>query len=181
MMNNDELVISQTKKWITDVVIGCNFCPFAAKEVKYDAIHYQVDATGDEAICLQALLDECIRLDEDASIKTTLLILPVGYDEFETYLDLVESAENLLEKHDYEGVYQVASFHPSYLFAGASEDDAANYTNRSVYPMLHLLREDDLEDVIERYPGVGKIPEDNIHFAREKGLQYMKLLRASCL
>ena len=28
------LIISQTNKWITDVVVGCNFCPFAARELK---------------------------------------------------------------------------------------------------------------------------------------------------
>ena len=93
------------------------------------------------------------------------------------YLDLVEMAEDLIEEEDYEGVYQVASFHPDYLFAGSDSEDPANYTNRSPYPMLHLLREESIEKALEHYSGdPDEIPERNIRFAREKGLAYMKRL-----
>ncbi|MGL6269678.1 MAG: DUF1415 family protein, partial [Chitinophagaceae bacterium] len=102
------------------------------------------------------------------------------FANFDAYLTMVEMAEALLEDQDYEGVYQVASFHPQYRFADAPDNDPANYTNRSVYPMLHLLREDSLEKAIETYPDTEGIPERNITFAREKGLSYMKLLRDSC-
>jgi hypothetical protein len=74
----------------------------------------------------------------------------------------------------------VASFHPDYRFADAPADDPANFTNRSVYPMLHLLREDSLEKAIEAHPDAEGIPARNVTFAREKGLSYMKLLRDSC-
>ena len=107
-----ELVIERTKKWITEVVIGCNFCPFAANVVKRQTIYYQV-----------------------------------------------------------------ASFHPLYLFEGSVENDPANYTNRSVYPMLHLLREESIDKALENYKDPESIPERNILFAREKGLAYMKTLR----
>jgi uncharacterized protein len=83
----------------------------------------------------------------------------------------------LQKKQGYEGVYQVASFHPNYLFAGSHENDAANYTNRSVYPMLHLLREEAVEKALEHYKDPETIPERNIQFAREKGLAYMKKLQ----
>ena len=180
-MEITELVVQQTRKWITDVVAGCNFCPFAAKELKQNTIHYQVETSVDEIICLRAFLQECIRLDEEKNIETSLLIFPEAFQSFDDYLDFVALAEKLLKKEGYEGVYQVASFHPLYAFAGAPGDDAANYTNRSVYPMLHLLREDSVEQALLKYPHPEQIPERNILFARSKGIAYMKNLRDACL
>ncbi len=179
-MKSPGQIIEQTKKWITSVVIGCNFCPFAAKEMKRQTVHYQVENSTDKAVCLQVFMDECARLDKEENIVTTVLIFPNGFEQFDDFLKLVEEAENLLEANDYEGVYQVASFHPQYIFGDAPVNDAANYTNRSIYPMLHLLREAQIDEALERYPDPEKIPDNNIHFAREKGVQYMKMLRDSC-
>jgi hypothetical protein len=179
-MHTKEQVILQTRKWITDVVAGCNFCPFVSKEIKQNTIHYQVeDATG-LSICLQAFLDECTRLNEE-KIETTLLIFSNGFKTFDDYLELVRLSEKLLKQEGYLGIYQVASFHPLYSFAGAPADDPAHYTNRSVYPMLHLLREESVEQAIANYPNPEKIPERNILFARSKGIAYMKKLRDACL
>ena len=180
-MTEKELVINQTKKWVTDIVIGCNFCPFAAKEMKRDSIHYEIENSSETGQSLDSFLKECIRLDENESIETCLLIFPQSYKRFDDYLNLVSRAERLLKKNGYEGVYQVASFHPSYCFADSPMEDAANFTNRSPYPMLHLLRESSIEQALLRYPDPGKIPENNIHFAREKGYAYMKMLRDACL
>ena len=174
-------IIAQTEKWITDVVIGCNFCPFAAKEVKQKTIRYQVDYGTDTKACLAAFLRECINLDNDPNTETTILILPDGFAVFDDYLDLVALAEKLLKKKGYEGVYQVAGFHPLYQFAGTALDDAANYTNRSIYPMLHILREASIEAALLRYKNPESIPENNIDFARDKGTGYMKMLRDACL
>jgi hypothetical protein len=97
--------------------------------------------------------------------------------KFDDYLDLVSLAEDRLKRNDYEGIYQVASFHPLYLFTNSDENDPANYTNRSIYPMLHLLREESIDKVLENYKDPESIPTRNINFAREKGLAYMKMLR----
>ncbi len=180
-MFTGQQVIEQTKKWILDVVIGCNFCPFAAKVVKQQAVHYQVEQSSDDEICLDAFSNEMTRLDNDESIETSFLIFPNAFAEFDDYLRLVSEAEDLLVENGYEGIYQVASFHPLYLFANSGEKDAANYTNRSVYPMLHLLREASIDKALEHYSQPEDIPERNIGFAREKGLVYMKMLRDRCL
>jgi uncharacterized protein len=172
--------IDATKKWIADVVIGCNFCPFAAKALKQQTVHYRVEDSAEKAVCLTAFMLEVARLDEDESIETTFLIFPNSYERFDNYLDLVSLAEKLLKKNGYEGIYQVASFHPQYLFAGSTEDDASNYTNRSVYPMLHLLRESSIDAALEHYEDPEAIPGRNIDFARNKGLVYMQMLRESC-
>jgi hypothetical protein len=180
-MDTRAMVIEQTKKWITSVVVGCNFCPFAAREVKRNSIHYQVETSRDLNVCLQAFLQECIRLDNEEAIETTLLIFPNTFPTFDAYLDLLSLAERALKKKEYEGIYQVAGFHPLYRFADTRDNDAANYTNRSIYPMLHLLREEKIEQALQHYPDPEQIPERNIQFAREKGQAYMKMLRDSCL
>jgi hypothetical protein len=180
-MDDVQLIINQTKKWINDVIVGCNFCPFAAKVVKQQVIHYQVEKSAATDICLDAFLQEMIRLDDDSTIETSFLIFPQSFEIFHDYLDLVALAEKLIFNHGYEGIYQVASFHPLYQFEGSRDDDAANYTNRSVYPMLHLLREESIDRALEHFKSPENIPETNINFAREKGLVYMKLLRDNCL
>ena len=172
-----EQIIERTKKWIIEVVIGCNFCPFAANVVKQRSIFYKVEESVDMEECLDSFGLEMQRLDEDNAIETTLIILPNGFQKFDDYLDLLSMAEKRLKKEGYEGIYQVASFHPSYLFAGSDENDPANYTNRSIYPMLHLLREESIDKALENFKSPESIPARNINFAREKGLAYMKMLR----
>lgn len=180
-MPDNGQIIAQTQKWITDVVIGLNFCPFAAKEVKQNKVYYRVENNADIKTVIEAFLQECVRLDEHEKIETTLLILPDSFANFDDYLKLITLAEKALKKKGYEGVYQVASFHPKYCFAGSDDNDAANYTNRSVYPMLHLLREESIDAALARYETPEDIPERNIKFTREKGIAYMKMLRDSCL
>lgn len=172
-----EDIINQTKKWINEVVIGCNLCPFAANVVKKQAVYYKIETSRDLDECLDSLLNEMKRLDNDEMIETSFLIFPNSFEKFDDYLHLLSLAERLLKKKEYEGIYQVASFHPHYLFAGSDENDAANYTNRSVYPMLHLLREESIDRALKNYDDPESIPERNINFAREKGLAYMKMLR----
>lgn len=172
-----EQIISRTRKWIVDVVIGCNFCPFAANVVKQQTIFYKVETSSDLNICLDSFKNEMERLDNDVSIETSFLIFANAFEKFDDYLNLVALAEMLLKKNGYEGVYQVASFHPLYLFADSDENDPANYTNRSIYPMLHLLREESIDKALENYKSPESIPVRNINFAREKGLSYMKMLR----
>lgn len=173
-------VIEQTKKWITDVVIACNFCPFAAQVVKRKTVFFKVEMETDTVICLETFLQEVSRLDGDDAVETSFLIFPNAFKTFNSYLDMVSVAEKLLKQKGYDGVYQLASFHPQYRFAGAPVDDAANYTNRSIYPMLHLLRESSIDKALEHYSDPESIPDKNINFAREKGTLYMKLLRDSC-
>ena len=173
-MQNSTKIIGQTKKWIADVVIGCNFCPFAAKEVKRNTILYEVNFAEQQKEILQNLFSLFIKMDDDKNVETAILILPNGFKVFTNYLDLVEDAENFLAKENYEGVYQLASFHPQYLFAGSNDSDPANYTNRSPYPMLHILREESLSKAIDNHPNVDDIPQNNIDFANAKGLNFMK-------
>ena len=173
-----ESIIARTRQWIETVVIGMNFCPFAKREMRRDTVRFIVSPDSDMESVLLQLIDECAHLDADDGTQTTLLILPDGFADFEDYLDLAGLAEDLLADRGYEGVYQVASFHPEYCFADTENNDPANYTNRSPYPMLHLLREDSLESAIASYPDPDAIPENNIAKARALGSDYWIKLMA---
>ena len=180
-MNSTDLKIKeQTINWIKSVVIDCNFCPFAAKAILKKSIRYIIksNVTLDES--LEALKEELNYLETDTDIETSFIIFENNFSDFDDYLDLVKRAEQLLNEDDFDGIYQIASFHPNYCFEGSDNDDAANYTNRSIYPMLHLLREESIEKVLEKYADPESIPERNIRFAHEKGLEYMRKLRETC-
>ena len=180
-MTDEEIIIQRTQKWITEVVVGCNFCPFAAKEVMNDTIDYKVEIGVSLEQSLQAFLHACIRLDQNEGISTGFVIFPNAFAKFDDYLDVVSLAEQLLTQEGYEGIYQVASFHPLYRFADAPPDDPANFTNRSIYPMIQLLREESVEQALARYADPASIPERNILFTRNKGLTFMQMLRDACL
>ncbi len=167
-------IIAQTQTWINQVVVGCNFCPFAKREIERDSIRYVVSHANDAETALAVLLDECRLLDQDPEIETTLLIYPAAFSNFFDYLNLLEVGNVLLKKQEYEGVYQLASFHPDYQFADTNSDDASNYTNRSPYPMLHLLREESVEKAIALHPDPDAIPETNIEKARSLGVDYFR-------
>lgn len=176
MPETEQKIIQQTKQWVQQVVIGCGFCPFANKAVLDNSIHYIIVAGTALHLHSGIVLDELKRLDNDPAIETTLVIFPDAYEHFSAYLNFLKQTEKQSLRKGYEGIYQIASFHPLYIFAGADEDDAANYTNRSPYPMLHLLREESLSKAIAFYPNAEAIPERNIQFAQQKGLEYMQEL-----
>ena len=174
-------IIQQTEKWIKSVVIDLNFCPFASKALLKKSVRYIVLKEVGVKQSLEALVQEFEFLNDHEDIETTFIIFANDFVDFKVYLQLVKKAENTITKEDYDGIYQVASFHPDYCFAGSHSDDAANYTNRSIYPMLHVLREDSLTKALALYPSPELIPEHNIALARQKGLQYMQMLRAACM
>ncbi len=175
-----ELIIAQTQEWVKTVVIGHQLCPFANKVFEAQTIDYQVVNDHQLDACLQALIAQCQKLDHSNTIETTLIIYPQGYRDFEDFLECLALAEELLIAQGYEGIYQLASFHPHYQFANSDMHDPANYTNRSPYPMLHLLREASLELAIADYPDTENIPQRNIDHARKLGEKHMVDALASC-
>lgn len=161
--------LAATQRWVETFVVGHAVCPFAAREVAAERVRYQVVSAVDWPALLSRLIDECRRLDNEPDIATTLLILEEGGEDFEDYLDLLGLAEALMADQGYEGIYQLASFHPEYCFADAAVDAAENYTNRSPWPLLHLLREESISAVLANYPDPAAIPERNIALMAELG------------
>jgi hypothetical protein len=176
----DQQVISATQAWVKSVIIGYGICPFAKREWDRGSIYFAVSRATDIECFLAHLIQECERLDSDDGVETTLLIYPDAFLTFADYLDYLDIAERLLIMQGYEGVYQLASFHPNYCFEGAAPDDAANYTNRSPYPMLHLIREESIERAVAAYPHPENIPERNIELTRRLGLAKMQALLDAC-
>lgn len=164
-----EQIVKQTENWLTSFIIHYNICPFARREQETGSIYYSVVESTKTEQCLEAVFSECQRLDTEIAIKTTLIIFPHQFALFDDYLDFLNLAEILLAGQNYEGVYQLASFHPNYCFEGEDTNDAANYTNRSPYPMLHLIREDSLEQALQSYPNPEQIPKRNIKLTRKMG------------
>ncbi|MDV2858878.1 DUF1415 domain-containing protein [Oceanimonas sp. AH20CE76] len=179
-MPEQQQYIEHTENWVKQVIMKYNLCPFARREVERASIRYVVVEEHKPKEVLQALLAECRLLDEQPETETTLVILPRGFEGFYAYLDLVDLADELLFEQGYEGKYQLASFHPDYCFDGEPQDDAANYTNRSLYPTLHLIREASIEAALTDYNDPESIPERNIHFARRKGSDFFVRLLAQC-
>jgi hypothetical protein len=193
MPSNSEIT-SHTKKWLSRFIIEHNICPFAKREFdKSDkdgnggGIHYEVVVSETLENQLQELIYSCEQLDRESDVEegeegleTSLLILPNGLSDFDDYLDFLDLANELMHKQGYEGVYQLASFHPDYCFDGVDADDASNYTNRSPYPMLHLIREASIEKVLAHYPNPEGIPVRNIEYTRDMGVKSLELLLANC-
>ncbi len=179
-MTSKETSVQQTQRWIQQVVIKNNFCPFAAAEVTKHAIHYEVYPAISRQESLEQLATELLRLDQEDDIATSLLIFPESFKDFLDFLDLLDAAQALLSKMEYDGIYQLASFHPEYCFAGSNDEDPANYTNRSPYPMLHILREASVEKALKTFFHPERIPEKNIALSRKLGIENMKAALAAC-
>ena len=166
----DDQIISDVEQWLDEVVIGLDLCPFAARPRREKRVRIAVShATDDEAL-LNDLQAELERLSDTpaAELETTLLAIPNMLEDFADYNDFLDAVDLWVEQFGWEGDLQVASFHPQYQFADTEADDPGNLTNRSPWPLLHIIREESLEKAIEHYPDVDAIPERNI--ARMKAL-----------
>lgn len=158
------------------VVVGLNLCPFAKKELVNNRVRFVVSEAENEADLLMALQTELNILEQDHEIETTLLIHPKVLQDFYDYNEFLDAADGLLIEMERDGIIQVASFHPDYQFAETDPDDVENYTNRSPYPLLHLIREASLEKAIAHYPDADKIPARNMALLRELGLDKIRAL-----
>ena len=168
---NDDAVIAATRKWLEQAVIGLNLCPFARAVYAGDRIRYAVSrATTPEAL-LQALADElqALAAADETRLETTLLVHPQVMGDFLEFNDFLGLADALVADLGFEGVLQVASFHPRYQFAGTEPDDITNCSNRSPYPTLHLLRESSVERAVAAHPDTDRIYRDNIETLRRLG------------
>ena len=178
---NDENTVQSVRQWVENLIVGMNLCPFAKREIMKNRVRFTTTSSATEAQLLMALQTELELLNTDPSVETTLLIHSKVLQDFYDYNAFLGYADSLLVEMGLEGVYQIASFHPDYQFAGTMPEDAENYTNRSPYPMLHLIREASLERVIADYPDVDQIPARNIRLMNEQGQDKLQALLKSCL
>lgn len=154
----------QVSEWLNRVVVGLNLCPFAKTPSTQKTVRFAVTPASSDDELLTDLQLELDRLQDTPAeqLETTLLIIPKMLARFEDYNDFLDKVDWLLEEMDWLGVFQVASFHPEYCFAGTQPEDAENLTNRSPYPIFHIIREHSLTKALESYPNPETIPAKNI-------------------
>ncbi len=177
---DEQSVIAQTQRWIADVVIGLHLCPFARRAFDGALIRYAVTDAADTKSLRAALAVEVRSLTETPAgqVETAFLIHPNALADFLDYNDFVVESEDLIAELGLEGVIQIASFHPKYQFAGTRPDDVENYTNRSPFPMLHLLREDSISAVNDDPETLQNIPRRNVETLRRLGKAHLLAMLA---
>ena len=157
-------IAQQVHQWLNDVVIGLNLCPFAAKPQRNKQIKIFVSDAQQEEVLLEDILSQLLELDATPAeeLETTLVVVPNMLDDFFDYNLFIDWVEALIKQQDWEGIFQLATFHPDYCFGGTEPEDAENLTNRSPYPVFHLIREESMEKVFKHYPNPEAIPDTNI-------------------
>ncbi len=168
---DDDQIIAATRNWLEKAVIGLNLCPFAkAVHVKQQVRYVVSNATTPEAL-LETLMDELQLLSDTdpETTDTTLLIHPFVLNDFLDYNEFLDIADAAVEDMQLDGELQVASFHPQYQFADSDVNDIGNYSNRSPYPILHLLREESITRAVEAFPEASDIFDKNIETLENLG------------
>jgi hypothetical protein len=182
MIPSPQQAVAETQAWVERAVIGLNLCPFAKAVHAKNQVRYVVSEADDHETLLAELRAEMDRLatTDPAEIDTTLLIHPRVLNDFLDFNDFLGAADDLLAELGYEGVLQVASFHPRFQFAGTDADDVTNATNRSPYPTLHLLREASIDRAVAAFPDPEAIFETNMRTLEALGADGWAELLAQC-
>jgi hypothetical protein len=168
---NTETIIASTQEWLEKAVIGLNLCPFAKAVHVKNQIRYVVsEATTEEALLAELLVElRHLQNTDPDLLDTTLLIHPYVCNDFLDYNDFLDIVDIVTAEPEFNDEFQVASLHPQYQFAGTKLDDMENYTNRSPYPTLHLLREASVDRAVDAFSNADKIPDVNIETLNKLG------------
>jgi len=171
MSDFEKTAIEDTKKWLLEAVVGLNLCPFAKAVVVKDMVRYRVCASSQSDDLLAMLREELQHLDEadPDKLDTTLLIAPKALPDFLDFNDFLAECDDMLKDLALDGVLQVADFHPHYQFGGTDVDDIENFTNRTPYTTLHLLREASIDKAVAAYPDASLIFERNMEVLNKLG------------
>lgn len=164
-------VTDHTRQWLEKAVIGLNLCPFA----KAPHVKNLVCISVSQARHLDGFLEDLDRElqllgDTPADeLETTLLVHPTLFPDFDTFNQMLDIADAAVVDNGLEGIVQIAPFHPDFQFEGTDSDDIGNYTNRSPYPTLHLIREDSIAKAAQAFPDASAIFERNIALLEKMG------------
>ena len=173
MQVTTQTAIDDTRGWLERAVIGLNLCPFAKSVHVKGQVHYVVSRAQTAPALLQDLMDElkALQASDPAERDTTLLIAPDCLADFLDFNDFLAEADQALVDLELDGVLQIANLHPDYQFAGTRSDDITNFTNRSPYPTLHLLREDSIDRAVDAFPDAESIFERNMETMERIGAE----------
>lgn len=178
-MTDDEAgARARIETWIEEAVIGLRLCPFATAPWRAGQVRIVMSSATSADDAIRDTLDAAFELLESdaAVVATTLVVLPAALPDFEAFLDAAASVEHILERAGARGVLQVATFHPRFCFEDAAPDDLGNWTNRAPFPVMHLLREEQLSEAIDAFPDTASIPEDNVERLEAMGREAVRAL-----
>jgi hypothetical protein len=164
MTDPHHTVEQDTRRWLERAVIGLNLCPFAKSVHVKGQVHFAIsDATDAETLRLALVteLQDLVALAPEVR-DTTLLVAPQAFPDFLDFNDFLATADRALAELDLEGIVQIAPFHPGFVFAGTRDDDITNFTNRTPYPTLHLIRETSIDRAVQSFPEAEAIFEVNM-------------------
>ena len=166
-----EQALTDVQRWVHEFVVGEGLCPFARPTLQKTAFRV-CEKGGLEPILLafEEALNELLRPDADAP-ESTLLIINQGLEAFDDYLDTLDVLNHALAEAELDGTVQIASFHPEYCFEASEPDALSNYTNRSPWPVFHLLKEASVTQAVEGFPDVDNIPVRNIAHLEKLGFE----------
>jgi hypothetical protein len=182
----DTSVIDASRCWVERVVVRHGLCPFAARVLNNNSLRFAVSEAVTSEALVDDLIEELLRLNHHSrdELETTLLIHPYVLTDFQAYNDFLDVVDAIIDEAGLHAVFQVASFHPAYQFADSDEDDAANYTNRSPFPMLHLLREASIDEAVRDWTAKGRnmedIPMANVETLRRMGTGLLEKQLLAC-
>lgn len=170
-LSSDEQMLSLIVRWLERAVIGLNLCPFAKSVHVKGQIHYRLSHATQKQELLQVLQEElqALQATDPAVRDTTLLVLPDCFPVFLDFNDFLQDADDVLYTLGLDGTLQIASFHPRFQFAGTTDDDITNFTNRAPFPVLHLIREDSIARAVEAFPEAEMIYEKNMRTLENLG------------
>lgn len=173
-----ERILADTQLWLEKAVIGLNLCPFAKSVHVNHRLRYVLSEAETPEELLKELAHELLLLmrSDPEEVETTLLVHPRVLNDFLDFNDFLGAADALVEDLKLDGELQVASFHPDYQFEGTDIDDVSNFSNRSPYPTLHLLRETSIERATQTMADTDSIFETNIETLEKLGLEGWKAL-----
>ncbi|WP_126456755.1 DUF1415 domain-containing protein [Sulfuriflexus mobilis] len=180
------LIIDATQRWIQSVVIRHGLCPFAAPVLAKERLQIIVSEAARVEVLVEDLIGALLALGHQPrdEVETSLLVHPYVLTDFETYNDFLDVADAVLNEAGLQGVIQIASFHPDYCFADSEVDAAENYSNRSPFPMLHLLREESIDEAVRQWTGKGRsmddIPVNNVETLRRMGTTLLEKQLLAC-
>ena len=171
MLSNEQEIAAETREWVKSVVIGEGLCPFAKPVL--DSLHIEVSLTENDNLLTEQLMNLMARMvDTPATeLPTALFVVARALDHFDQYWNWFDICDRLNSQMGYEGIIQLASFHPRYVFEGESESDMSHFTNRSPFPMVHLIREEDIDQTLNGVAFPERIPERNRPHMRKLGRQ----------
>ncbi len=166
MIQTENQYIEASRKWVLEFIIGLNICPFAHRPYNDNKIRFCSSSASEMHKILEDFVAEVHDLDSTNETSTTLITIPSGVEDFNDFLILIEMANEMLDLQNLNEDFQLAHFHPNYCFDGVEDDDPGNLTNRSPYPMLHIIRTVEVAAAIESYGDTSEISKQNIELLR---------------